>query len=828
MKHNPIQVVFNAQNYIYKPDPTPGGGLEDFYGGRDDEFREHKASLNRQIEHIQERLTASEAKVAVVKVELNPAALAKSHRPMRCLFPDNKSPHIGGLRIGTLLFQVTENSVAWLRSKINEAEPDSRLRFDEQKNKMVFKPSQARSETGAVDRISIYGYSDKLNFTIDEAIEWLSKDGVSKGYLVELVDYVKVDGSSYKVDQQQIDSMKSNLESNLLRLGSGVVVSKASLDDNSNNILYVRLFSGQAQETAIKFSSTIVNRGNRSNFFDLDPQRHELLINTLAASPLIKKISLPPMLSRTDVQSFSSGNYESVPSRTSGDDYPLVGLIDSGVKNSALSNWIYGVSKGFSETDCDPDHGSQVASLLIGGKSLNPHLDNIEDDGCLLYDIWTPIHNDKNSFFDNFDGIGDFFDWLDIEVKQAKDKGIRVFNFSLNLKDLVRDESYSIAANHIDRISKKHDVIFVISAGNLEPIDYRAKWPSQHAITSDVDRILQPADAVSAITVGAINPPGNDKDIHGTPTVYSRRGPSVAMGVKPDLVHYGSFTARNGLPGVLTANSSNLVVDEAGTSFSAPLVAKILSSVVRKLNKDISRNALIATLLHHSDFPDAVNDKDINASIKRRFLGFGLPVTSDEMLVTDDHSITILFEGVLKKGEVAEFEFQWPDSLVEDGKCFGTATLTLAFDPITNLKFGAEYCRVNIDSFLQQEKLENGEWKYRKNCDSIWKTEVGKDTYYEKSQIEHGLKWWPIKKYKKKITRGVGKSKNWRLQVKSVEREPGDFPLEGINFSVVMTIEDHKKQSNKIFDEVKQSLSATGVDVRSIHVKNKVQVGANS
>src|SRR5690606_24320496 len=148
----------------------------------------------------------------------------------------------------------------------------------------------------------------------------------------------------------------------------------------------------------------------------------ELLINTLAASPLIKKISLPPMLSRTDVQSFSSGIYESVPSRISGDDYPLVGLIDSGVKNSALSNWIYGTSKGFSETDCDPDHGSQVASLLIGGKSLNPHLDNIEDDGCLLYDIWTPIHNDRNSFFDNFDGIGDFFDWLDIEVKQAKDK----------------------------------------------------------------------------------------------------------------------------------------------------------------------------------------------------------------------------------------------------------------------------------------------------------------------------------------------------------------------------------------------------------------------
>ena len=39
-----------------------------------------------------------------------------------------------------------------------------------------------------------------------------------------------------------------------------------------------------------------------------------------------------------------------------------------------------------------------------------------------------------------------------------------------------------------------------------------------------------------------------------------------------------------------------------------------------------------------------------------------------------------------------------------------------------------------------------------------------------------------------------------------------------------MTIEDYKKQSSKIFDEVKQSLSATGVDVKAIHVTSQVDV----
>tara|TARA_Y100001956_G_C4126246_1_gene190239 strand:- start:435 stop:2918 length:2484 start_codon:yes stop_codon:yes gene_type:complete len=823
MKHNPLQVVLNSSDYIYKPDPNPGGSLEDFYGGRDDEFREHKASLERQIDHIQRHIKTSDKGVGTVKVELNPSALAKSHRPMRALFPAYKSPHIGGLNIGTLLFQVTPGSLDWLRTKVSGAELESRLVYDEHKRKMVYKPSSARSETGAVERISLYSSEEKLNFTADEAVEWFNNGQVSNGYLVELIEYVENRTSGYEVSENHIETLRADLKDRLLRLGAGVIVSQASLDHDNSNILYVRLYKGQGLDSVIDFNNVVINR-ERNELFDLDPLRHELLLSVLVDSPLIKKITLPPMISRSDLSSSIDSRNVVIPSRISGNDYPLVGIIDSGVNNPALSVWKLETSKGFSDSDCDPDHGSQVASLLVAGKILNPQLENIEDDGCLIYDIWTPIHSERNTFSDNFDGLGDFFDWLDIEVKQARAKGVRIFNFSINFKELVKDDTYSFAASQIDRISKKHDVIFVISAGNLGTLDFRAKWPSQLAITSDIDRIQQPAEAVSAITVGAINPPGYDEHIHGTPTVYSRRGPGVAMGVKPDVVHYGGFSSQTAVPGVLTLNSSNVIMNEGGTSFSAPFIAKILASVEHKLNKQVSRNALISMLIHHTDFPSVLNNKEITTSIKRRFVGFGAPTTSDHMLVTDDHSITVLFEGKLNRSEVAEFEFQWPESLVNEGKCSGLATLTLAYDPVTSLKFGAEYCRINIDSFLQQEKLERGEWKYRKNCDSIWKTEVGKDAYYEKNQIEHGLKWWPVKKYKKIMKQGVGKSKNWRLKITSTEREPGDFPSYGIGFCVIMTIEDYKKQSSKIFDEVKQSLSATGVDVKAIHVTSQVDV----
>lgn len=823
MRNNPLQIVLNPNDYIHKPEPNIGGSHEDFFGGRDEDFVEHKHSLLRQVRSVKESLLSSRQDVAVVKVDLNPSALAKSHRPMRSLLPHTKSPHIGGLKIGTLLFQVSENSLKWLEQKIYTTEEESNLVYDTYKRKMVYKPSSARSETGAIEKISLYSKDEKISFSAAESIQWIMDEGVCSGYFVELIEFE--DSKSTPLTRSQLSQkLKNELREHLLRLGAGVVFSPADSDNTSNNIFYLRLYHGRHRDSTIDFDNAIFDSYKSRNYVDYDVVRHELLLSALAESTIVKKVWLPPKISRSEALSKEFIQELVLPQKI-GLNYPKVGLVDSGVANSSIKEWKIGESKGFAENDCDPEHGSQVASLLVGAKGLNPHLDNLEDDGCLIYDIWTPIHSERNSFFEYFDGYGEFFDWLDIEVKEAKKKGIRIFNFSINLRDLVRDDNYSYAATQIDRISQKHDVIFVISAGNLEPIDFRAKWPSQLAITSDIDRLQQPAEAISAITVGALNPPGSSEHIHCTPTVYSRRGPGVAMGVKPDVVHYGGFYQNVSIPGLMSLNSRGQLVSEGGTSFSAPLVAKTLATIEHRLNKVVSRNALISLLIHHSNNPDITNNKDIELSIKRRFIGFGLPSNSLDMLVTDDYAITIMFEGNIKRGEVAEFEFKWPESLVTDeGKCKGGASLTLVYDPVIKTKFGAEYCRVNVDASLQQEKLEKNKWVYRKNCDSIWKTKVGNDAHYEKNQIEHGLKWWPIKKYKKEMKQGVGKSSNWRLQVTSTEREPGDFPDSGVDFCAIITIEDIKKNSNKVFDELNQSLKATGVDIKSINVSTNIEV----
>lgn len=826
MNNNPIQVVLNPKDYTHSPDRPPGGSKFDFYGGNDKEFIEHKENIQRQIDYISSSTLEANEEVSIIKVELKPQALAKSHRPTNALFPSDKSPQIGGLGIGQLLFQVTQSSLSWLKQKVVKTENESNLIYE--RDKWVYKPSAARSELGAIEKITKYSENDKFDFSFyDDAILHMENVGVS-GYIVELNQFKNPSNRKYHFPEHYVSKLKNQLKKQLYMLGSGVVLSKFIGSEKDSSLLFVRLYNPSACETVIDFDRA-VRVGKligRNDLNDFDESRHELLIQILRKSALVKKVSLPPALSKEKSKVESSREIIEIPHRDDKSNYnfPKLGVIDSGINSNELSSWVVGVSNGFDPEECDPNHGTQVASLVVGGKTLNPDVPGIEKDGCLLYDIWVPIHPDKNSFFQYFDNYGDFFDWLDYEVGVAVRNGIRIFNFSINFVEFVRDDKYSLTASQIDRISRKHGVIFVVSAGNLGPIDYRPRWPSESALFSDIDRIYQPSESVTAVTVGAINPPGCNQNIFGAPAVYSRRGPSVAMGVKPDVVHYGGFVRKTyPTSGLNTLNSSEQLVQDRGTSFSAPLISKLLASLDYQTNEKLTRNSLIAVLVHHSETPDPMNNPDVPPSVRRRFVGYGLPSTSESMLLTEDYKITLLFEGNVKKGEEVNFDFDWPDSLVTGGKCKGQATLTIVSDPITNYSYGAEYCRVNVDASLQQETLVNGEWVYRKNCDFIWDTKVGEEPNYEKHLIEHGLKWWPVKKYSRLMKRGVGKSKSWRLRVKATERSPGDYPSDGVDFSVVVSIQDHKKQEMNVFNEVQRRLKLNGVSIQSIHAQQDIK-----
>lgn len=834
-RNNPVQVILNSEQFKSTPQPRVGGSNTDFYADRDDAFKKHKKNLLDEVGNVRNQLYRSGYDLGLVKVELNPQALAKSHRPVDSLFPGSKAPVVGALGIGELLIQVTDKNLVHLYGKIDGAEEYTKKVYDERQGKIVNKPSEAKSETGAIDRISFYGSEEKIAFSAEDNAAWYAdKDEGFAGYQVELVDFRPVDVRQFTVTGDAINSIKMSLREQLKTLGAGVYATKMSRHQASSEAIMIQLLKPDSGHDFMVDFDKRLELSFSPNDVDHSSGRHRLLLSVLSSSPLVKRISLPPKISRAHPSRSSVALEFSMPVRTEGEDYPRVGVIDSGIHHDELAQWCVEVSDAFEADDCDPNHGTQVASLLVCGGMLNPELPQVDDDGCLLYDIWIPVHNGKsNTFTSYFSDPGEFFDWLDIEVGDAVRKGFRIFNFSLNFREFVRDDSYSFAASQIDRISKKYDVLFVVSSGNLRNIDFRGPWASRPAALqfSDVDRLSQPAEAVSAITVGAVNPPGCDISVHGAPTVYTRRGPGVAMGVKPDVIHYGGYSLKSGKTGLVSIDGSGELVEEAGTSFSAPLVSKILASLDQRTSGKLSRNSLAAMLVHHSDLTPPLKDKSVDISSARRFAGFGMPLTSSDMLNSDDSSITLVLSGSLKRSEVLEFDFNWPRSLTtEGGKCHGKATLTIAYDPVINQNYGAEYCRVNVDAVLQQFKRDTktDEWAYRKNCQSVWDVRLGKDVNYEKSQIEFGLKWWPVKKYEfeTKTKAGVGASDQWRLKISSIERTPGEFPDGEISFTALLTITDTQNRTNDLFNEVRQELSSYGIEFEDITVTQHLNVRA--
>ncbi|MCY3450237.1 hypothetical protein, partial [Citrobacter freundii] len=62
------------------------------------------------------------------------------------------------------------------------------------------------------------------------------------------------------------------------------------------------------------------------------------------------------------------------------------------------------------------------------------------------------------------------------------------------------------------------------------------------------------------------------------------------------------------------------------------------------------------------------------------------------------------------------------------------------------------------------------------------------------------------------------------LRVTSQVRDGVSHPLDGIPFSVIITIEDPTKKATKIYNEMSQSLIALGVVFQDITIRDEVRV----
>jgi hypothetical protein len=826
MPNNPVQVVLNSDNFIAARETNPGGGSKDFFAERDSEFLEHKERLRKQIDAVQSTLGQSAyGGIGYAKVTLQRSALAKSHRPTQALFTPARTRIVGSEGIGQLLIEVTPEGLQAVGATVQDAEERTRKVFNEKLGREVYRPSRRRSEVGAIEQVELWGPADKRRFSAEVAVQWLSDLRTGSAYRVYLFDFPPP-----RSDWDALDSRKRALFQSFINgleaFGEGLGVELLEALGNSHIVVNVRL--ARSAEPAFVQLWEPPHRKIRRRFVPVDPSvtRHERLLQFLDHHPLVRAIELPPRLHRsrrTDRNASPEVLQLPVPGQG---NYPVVGVIDGGISEH-LNEWVISRWGLLADEDRDENHGTLIGGILVAGKSMNPSGAVMEPDGCKLIDIDIFPRDDRgfSQYYPN--GVADFFDEVEQAIADCRGRfGVRVFNLSLNTNLLADIAKYSVEAGRLDHIAETYDALLVISAGNLNG-DARPEWRTDNdQVLADLaasrnDGILVPAESIRNVSVGALNPPGHPTCIAHAPTGYTRRGPGLRTGVKPDLAHVGGAGQEDPAvgSGLSTCAPDGSTCTVRGTSFAAPQVAKTIATLDSKIEGNASRETLTALMVHNSTLPEPLRP-DVLRRIARDMVGFGLPSTAEDILLGDDHQITLVFANRLMPGKELSFEFSWPASLVtEAGKCSGDVRVSLVATPPLDYNFGAEFVRVNIEAALQQEDGDS----FKGRLGAAYLPEAAEKHSYEADLIEHALKWSPTKIYARRMSKGVGKSSRWRLNVGYLTRADEPMPEKGVPFTAILTIADIDGE-RPVFNEVRQSLVTQGVQTADIQIAARVTI----
>lgn len=842
----PVQVLLDLRRFIETPERHAGGGTTDFFDGDDAGFARHKTRLRGKITTIAQSLRKERRPVGFLKVQLRENALAKSYRPIGSLFTESHGfALVGANRIGEMVFQGTPDDLDRLDRIVDlRAEATPPFVLNKKTGLMERRASGYRSELGAIGDIDLHDRTDRMTFSAEQAVEWLSQPNTLGGYIVELF---RPDPAR---NEHAIALAIAQLRDALAGVGMGLSVRPFLPAENTAGYgdpplaMTVQLTKNPAALVALPFNSdgqparsAVPMSTDADDEPDFSVDRHRLLLSILSEQSLVRSVELPPLVEASPLSEPTAGISVTVPRPKPEVEYPVVGIIDGGIAAiPELNDWRIGEAALVPAADRDESHGTFIAGLVVAGRTLNPEIaPAFEPGGCKFYDL--DIFPRKDLRPNYFRDIEYFFDLLDEKIKAAKrDHGVRVFNLSFGLRSALPRIGYSPIADRFDRLARANDVILVICAGNLPPTGKRPSWPAKPADAVQMlaafgareGRITPPAEHLLGLTVGAINPPGISGHVPDVPTTYMRRGPGVGGARKPELSHYGGVAATGAganRTGLASFNAAGEVVENCGTSFAAPPVAATMATLNHRLQGTPTRELLMALPIHRAMRPKVLTHKNLK-HISREFVGFGIAPPADDVLMDDPYAITLVFSEVLKARQILQFPLTWPRSLVNaDGSCRGRVDLTLVYTPSIDAAHKEEAQRLQLEAYLRQETgidEETGESVYESQLlhDGA-QVPQGMDKT-EKYMLMAGLKWSPVKRYYANMPQGRGDSSNWELSLKSQTRAGARFPGEGVPFTILLTISDTSR-SSPIHDEIRNQLMSTGLQIDDIMVAHRVR-----
>lgn len=308
------------------------------------------------------------------------------------------------------------------------------------------------------------------------------------------------------------------------------------------------------------------------------------------------------------------------------EDAPVVGLIDTGVRaghpliRPAIVD-ATALDPAFGGQGEDAHgHGTTVAGLILFGDVLA---------AVRSADVQAPFWLASVRVLDDEGRPPSSRSWIasiaEAVVYLAEELECRVINLSFGDSDSpYRGGKSTPLAAELDTLARRHRLLLVVSAGNIEPHQLvpaaavLSTWPRY--LMDAGHRILDPAQSALALTVGAIvNVDGLTPLSKGTtlgrsavgrapgPAPYTRSGPGVRDAIKPEVVAQGGNWVYDQATGDLLSDSAVEIVSTSarfpsalfgtsvGTSLAAPAVAH-LAGRLQATYPNLSANALRALI----------------------------------------------------------------------------------------------------------------------------------------------------------------------------------------------------------------------------------------
>ena len=392
------------------------------------------------------------------------------------------------------------------------------------------------------------------------------------------------------------------------------------------------------------------------------------------------------------------------------DNAPVIGILDSGiVSGHPLLKSAVGDVQSFIfdyPPQDDTGHGTLVAGIALYG-DVEEKLRNrrfIPQFRLVSGRILDDENENKSEFIEKHieEAVRYFYEQY----------GCKIFNLSLGdrrkpyLGGHLRGLAYTL-----DKLARELGVLFIVSAGNVlvnqqDGRSWKEGYPRY--LLNDEWAILDPAPALSAITVGSIarwdqtynsqryqhDPAEIPIARRNQPSPFTRHGPSIGGAIKPELVAYGGNWAANvrasfwilaekqGL-GELSFNKdfadNGLFAEESGTSFSAPHITHLAGLILSEY-PEASHNLLRALLIAHADTLEEWEDLFEERKDILKICGYGL-VSTESLINSLENDVTLITEDRIPNKRHHFYEIPLPEDFLSPGRRIREIRVALAYTP---------------------------------------------------------------------------------------------------------------------------------------------------